>query len=69
MMPQYTFEGVTINIPAGTILTATEGAFLFKSELTDEYHGCKKIKYLGNGRWVRLGDYIKMDVDEVEVRK
>lgn len=64
-----TFERVVVHIPVGTTLTASNGVFLFKSELTDEYHGCKKIKYLGDGRWVRLGDYIKMDIDEVEVRK
>ena len=68
MMPQYTFEGVTINIPAGTTLTASHGAFLFKSELTEKYHACKKVKYLGNGRWVRLGEMIEMDIDEVEVQ-
>lgn len=68
-MTNNTFEGVVVNIPVGTTLTASRGAFLFKSELTDEYHGFKKMKYLGNGRWVRLGDYIKMDVNEVEVRK
>lgn len=73
IMPQYTFEGVTINIPAGTILTATEGAFLFKSDLTEKYHACKKIKYLGKGRWQRLDEKIEieieMDIDDVEVRK
>ena len=64
MMPQYTFEGVTINIPAGTILTATDGAFLFKSYLTEKYHACKKIKYLGKGRWLRLDKMIEMEVEE-----
>lgn len=68
MMPEYTFEGVSVYIPIGTTLTASNGIFLFKSELTGKYHGFKKMKYLGNGRWVRLGDYIEMDIDDVEVR-
>lgn len=69
MTPQCTFEGVTINIPAGTILTATEGAFIFKSALTENYYTCKKAKYLGDGCWDYLGEKIKMDIDEEEVRK
>ena len=29
-----TFEGVVVNIPVGTTLTASNGVFLFKSALT-----------------------------------
>ena len=45
------------------------GVFLFKSELTGNYYTCKKVKFLGDGFWKCLGEKIKMDIDEVEVRK
>lgn len=61
-MYNYTFEDVTISIPAGTVLTASKGAFLFRSALTEGYHACKKIEYLGDGRWKRLDEKIEMDV-------
>lgn len=64
-----TFERVVVHIPVGTTLTASNGVFLFKSELTENYYTCKKVKYLGDGCWDCLGEKIKMDVDEVEVRK
>lgn len=50
-MTNNTFEGVVVNIPVGTTLTASRGAFLFKSALTENYYTCKKVKYLGDGCW------------------
>lgn len=55
------YQGVTINIPVGVVLTATKGEFFFKSSLTDSAYTCKKVKYFGNGAWGIIGSKEEID--------
>lgn len=48
------YEGVTINIPVGTILSARKGEFCFRSEITGALYTFDKVEYRGNGQWLVL---------------
>lgn len=56
------YEGVTIHIPAGTVLTSSKGEFLFESPLTGCSYTCHKTRYLGNGRWIAMSPTHEVNV-------
>lgn len=59
------YEGVTIHIPPGTILTASKGNFIFPSSMTGNYYTCKKVEYRGNGYWLVLGDKTEVNCTKI----
>ncbi|MDD3098844.1 MAG: hypothetical protein PHW36_00650 [Bacilli bacterium] len=63
------YEGVSIHIPIGAVLTITKGDFFFKSEITDSAYTCKKVRYEGNGSWVCIGEKVEQDFTQVGSKK
>jgi len=61
MTEETIYEGVTIHIPRGTVLSASKGNFVFDSPLTGESYTCNKVEYRGNGCWLVIGNKTKVD--------
>lgn len=59
------YEGVTIHIPPGTVLTASKGNFIFPSSMTGIFYACKKVEYRGNGNWLLIGGKTEVNCTKI----
>lgn len=59
------FEGVEILLQKGDVISSKKG-ILIKGTLSGGSYIVKKTEYLGDGRWVTIGDKEPVDVTPVD---